>query len=129
MSEKAAFIEEWGKDMQTRRSVMSEDALTARERLLIALGIGLAVRCKPSINLHVERCLKAGATREQILEAAGVAVMMLGASSFTHVPEVIRALDDLESKTTHQPRYGLAARFRLPVRHQGAVPPNGRAAG
>jgi alkylhydroperoxidase/carboxymuconolactone decarboxylase family protein YurZ len=47
----------------------------------------------PCINLHVEKCITAGATPAQILEAAGVAVMMQGGPTFTHVPEVIRALE------------------------------------
>jgi AhpD family alkylhydroperoxidase len=78
------------------KTLMKEGALSVKEKELIALGIGLAVRCVPCINLHVEKCLKAGATREQILEAAGVAVMMQGGPSFTHVPAVIEALDHLE---------------------------------
>lgn len=75
------------------QATMREGALTVREKELIALGIGLAVRCVPCINLHVQKCLNAGATPEQIVEAAGVAVMMQGGPSFTHVPEVVRALE------------------------------------
>ena len=142
MPEAERFFRQWEKDMQMMQkeipavargfgnffqSVMAEGALTVREKELIALGISLAVRCKPCINLHVEKCLKAGATREQILEAAGVAVMMQGGPSFTHVPEVIRALEHLESKKAPQARWGLAARFRLPATHEGAAGPNGKA--
>jgi alkylhydroperoxidase/carboxymuconolactone decarboxylase family protein YurZ len=49
--------------------------------------------------LHVQGCLKAGATREQIVEAAAVAVLMAGGPAFTHVPEVLHALQHLESQT------------------------------
>jgi AhpD family alkylhydroperoxidase len=76
--------------------VMKEGALSVREKELIALAIGLAHRCTPCINLHVQGCLKAGATREQILEAAGVAVLMQGGPAFTHVPEVLEALEHLQ---------------------------------
>ena len=75
------------------QATMKEGALSVREKELIALGIGLAVRCKPCINLHVEKCITSGATAAQILEAAGVAVMMQGGPTFTHVPEVVRALE------------------------------------
>jgi AhpD family alkylhydroperoxidase len=75
------------------QATMKEGALTVREKELIALGIGLAARCVPCINLHVQKCLSAGATPAQIVEAAGVAVMMQGGPAFTHVPEVIRALE------------------------------------
>lgn len=77
------------------QAVMGEGALSVREKELIALGIALALRCAPCLYLHVEKCLRAGATREQVLEAAGVAVMMQGGPSYTHVPEVIKALDHL----------------------------------
>jgi AhpD family alkylhydroperoxidase len=78
------------------QATMKEGALSVREKELIALGIGMAVRCMPCINLHVEKCITAGATPAQILEAAGVAVMMQGGPSFTHVPEVIRALEHFQ---------------------------------
>ena len=79
------------------QALMKEGALSVREKELIALGIGVAVRCVPCIYLHVQKCLQAGATREQILEATGVAVMMQGGPSFTHVPEVIHALEQLDA--------------------------------
>jgi AhpD family alkylhydroperoxidase len=102
------FFEQWSQDQAKLKDLapdilrgfgamfqatMKEGALSVREKELIALGIGMAVRCVPCINLHVEKCITAGATREQILEAAGVAVMMQGGPTFTHVPEVVRAVE------------------------------------
>lgn len=113
-SKTAAFFDQWGANQQAMKesapniargfggmfqALMKEGALSVREKELIAMAIGLAVRCEPCINLHVDKCLKAGATREEILEAAGVAVVMQGGPSFTHVPEVIHALDHLEGKS------------------------------
>lgn len=37
-----------------------EDGLSVKHKELIALGIGIAVRCEPCIFTHVEKCLKAG---------------------------------------------------------------------
>jgi AhpD family alkylhydroperoxidase len=76
--------------------VMGEGALTVREKELIALGIAVAAPCAPCIKLHVKKCLGAGATKEQILEAASVAVMMAGGPGFTHLPVVIDALEAAE---------------------------------
>jgi len=70
-------------------------ALTTAQKELIALGIGLAVRCENCIYAHVNAALRAGATREQILEAAGVAVLMQGGPTYTYLPRVIEALDAL----------------------------------
>ena len=75
------------------QKVMTEGKLTVREKELIAVGIAIAIQCKPCINLHVKKCLGAGASKEEILEAAQVSVMMAGGPGFTHMPEVIDALE------------------------------------
>ncbi|MFO0873136.1 MAG: carboxymuconolactone decarboxylase family protein [Phycisphaerales bacterium] len=84
------------------QSLMREGALTVREKELVALGIGLAARCEGCIFSHVEKCLKAGATCEQILEVAGVAVMMGGGPTYTYLPKIVEALDHFaeQSSTT-----------------------------
>ena len=75
--------------------VMKDGALDLKCKELIALALGLVVQCKPCIYLHVQKALQVGASREQILEAAEVAVMMGGGPAYTHVPEVMQALDEL----------------------------------
>ena len=76
-------------------AVMKEGVLSVREKELIALGIGMTVRCDPCINLHVQKCLEAGATKEQVMEAASVAVMMQGGPCFTYLPKVVEAIEAL----------------------------------
>jgi AhpD family alkylhydroperoxidase len=78
--------------------VMAEGTLTVREKEFVALGISVALRCVPCIRLHVQKCLDAGATRQQILEAASVAVMMGGGPAYTHIPIVVETLDELQGK-------------------------------
>lgn len=112
-SEVAAFFEAWQADRQKMKTqaptlsaafgtfyqaLMKEGSLSVREKELIALGIGMATLCMPCISLHARGCLKAGATRAQILEAAGVAVMMQGGPAFTHMPELLATLDHLEKQ-------------------------------
>ena len=75
------------------QKIMGEGKLTVREKELIALGIAMAIQCKPCIFLHVKKCLGSGASKEEIMEAAQVAVMMAGGPGFTHMPEVIDALE------------------------------------
>lgn len=77
--------------------VMKDGALSAREKELIALGIGVAVQCESCIRLHTQKCLGAGATKEQILEAASVATMMGGGPAYTHIPVVMDTLEALGS--------------------------------
>jgi AhpD family alkylhydroperoxidase len=75
--------------------VMGEGSISVLEKELIAVAIGVAIRCEPCIKLHVKKCLDAGATKEQILEAASVAVMMGGGPAYTHIPVVIDTLENL----------------------------------
>lgn len=77
--------------------VMRDGAISLLEKELIAVGISVALCCTPCIRAHVRRCLRAGATKEQILEAASVAVVMGGGPASMYVPDVIDTLEALES--------------------------------
>ena len=82
------------------QAVMRDGATSLREKELVAFGIGLAVRCDSCIYAHVQKALRAGATREQVMETAGVAVMMQGGPTYTYLPKVVEALDALETAET-----------------------------
>ena len=77
------------------QAIMKDGALSLKQKELIALAAGLAVRCEPCIILHVQKCLDAGASKEEILEAASVVIMMQGGPSYTYVPKVVEALEAL----------------------------------
>ena len=76
---------------------MSDGALSVKEKEFVALGIGLAKQCEPCIILHTKKCLEAGATPEEIIEAASVAVLMDGGPAYTHLPLVLETLEQIES--------------------------------
>ena len=76
--------------------VMKNGALSVMQKELIALGIGVTQHCAPCIRLHVQKALEAGATKEQVLEAAAVAVVMGGGPAYTHIPIVINTLEALD---------------------------------
>lgn len=80
------------------QATMQNGSLTVIEKELIAIAIGLAVRCENCIYAHIQAAIKAGATREQVLEAAGVAVMMQGGPTYTYLPRVTEALDYLAAQ-------------------------------
>ena len=107
----AAFFETWTSDRgrinreapdlgrgfaKFYQSVMKDGALTLREKELMAMAISVALRCEPCIYLHTRGCIKAGASREQVLEAAAVAAMMHGGPGLVYMPAVLRVLDHLE---------------------------------
>ncbi len=78
------------------KELMKEGALSVKQKELIAVGIAVATRCEPCIYTHVEKCLKHGATPAEVMEAAGVAVMMSGGPGYTYAPIVAAALDHFE---------------------------------
>jgi AhpD family alkylhydroperoxidase len=79
------------------QAAMKPGALSTLDKELIALAIGLSVRCENCIYAHIRAAVGAGATREQILDAAGVAVLMQGGPTYTYLPRVVEALDALEA--------------------------------
>jgi len=74
----------------------AEGGLDVKQKELIALGIGVTARCDACIYSHIEKCLKAGATRKEIMDAAGVAVMMGGGPVYTYTTVVAAALEHLD---------------------------------
>jgi len=52
----------------------AHDLLGAKMRELIALAVAVTVRCDGCIAVHTDAAVKAGATREEIAEALGVAI-------------------------------------------------------
>ena len=76
--------------------IMKDGAISLKEKEFIALGIAVAQCCVPCIRAHVKKSLEAGATKEQILEAASVAVMMGGGPAYTHIPVVMDTLEALQ---------------------------------
>lgn len=109
----AAFYESWPSTMNAAKARLPDmgrafaglfqtlmkdggpEGLSVKYKELIALGISVASRCEPCIYTHVEKCLKAGASAQEVMEAAGVAVVMGGGPVYTYTPVVAAALDHL----------------------------------
>lgn len=72
--------------------VMADGALSLKTKELIALAIGVAIHCEHCVVLHVQGAKRAGATPEEILEAAQVGVVMGGGPAFTFLPLVAQVL-------------------------------------
>ena len=65
---------------------------------LMALGIVITMKCKPCIFLHTKICLEIGATMEEILETAGVALSMGGGPVYEYIGYVIEAIEFYKKK-------------------------------
>jgi pyruvate dehydrogenase E2 component (dihydrolipoamide acetyltransferase) len=75
-----------------------EAELERKYKELIGFAIALYARCDYCMTLHIKQALSEGATREEILEAAAVAVAFGGSPSMAYLSTtVMSALDEFES--------------------------------
>ncbi|RBP10555.1 AhpD family alkylhydroperoxidase [Roseiarcus fermentans] len=58
------------------QAALTQGALDPKTKELIALAIGVAVRCDDCIAFHVKAAVDHGASREEILETLGMAIYM-----------------------------------------------------
>lgn len=58
------------------QSALAPKALDTKTKELIALAIGVAVRCDDCIAFHVKAAIDQGASREEVLETLGMAIYM-----------------------------------------------------
>ncbi len=81
---------------QLHKGAMSDGVLSTPTKELIALGIAICVNCDGCIAWHVHDALRAGATRPEVLETIGVALMMGGGPAAIYGCEALEALEQFE---------------------------------
>lgn len=67
-----------GKFSEVAKEALAPKHLPAKVKELMALAIGISVRCEGCILGHVRDAIKAGATLEEISETVEVAILMGG---------------------------------------------------
>ncbi len=75
------------------KSSLTDNALSKRTKELIALAIAISVRCDGCIAFHVHDAVKAGCTREEVMETIGVAILMGGGPAVVYGCEAMAALN------------------------------------
>lgn len=73
------------------QATMAAGALSALDKELIALAIGVAARCDGCLGFHVKNLVRLGVSREQLMETLGVAVYMGGGPALMYAAEAVRA--------------------------------------
>jgi len=93
------FGEQSPDSMECFRSLMGavekEKVLSAKTKELMAIAISITQQCEWCIAFHVNNALEEGATEEEVMEAAWVAVLMGGGPALMHAGLVLEALEDL----------------------------------
>jgi AhpD family alkylhydroperoxidase len=75
------------------KKAVEDGALSARTKELMALAVGIAVRCEGCIAYHVHDAVAAGATRRELLETIGVAIMMGGGPALMYAAHALDAVE------------------------------------
>ncbi len=68
------------------------DLLGAKTRELIALAVAVTRQCDGCITIHTSAALKHGATREEIVEALGVAIAVNAGAALVYSARVMDAV-------------------------------------
>lgn len=80
-------------------TAVADGALDTKTKELIALAISVATRCDDCIAHHTYDALAAGATRDEIADALGVAILMGGGTSVVYATHAIEALEQFAERT------------------------------
>ena len=80
------------------QTAVAPGMLDAKTKELIALGIAISVRCNGCIAFHVHDALESGASRAEIVETIGVAILMGGGPSMVYGCEALEALQEFSAK-------------------------------
>lgn len=78
------------------KGASTANQLDTKTKELIALAIAVAVQCDDCIAFHTHDALKAGASKDEIMEAVSVAVLMGGGPAMMYMTHVMRAIEDFE---------------------------------
>jgi AhpD family alkylhydroperoxidase len=80
----------------TMHKAVGEDKfLSVKIKELISLGIAICVRCEGCIAFHVKDAIGAGATKEEIVETIGVAIVMGGGPSVVYGNKAYKAMQEM----------------------------------
>lgn len=85
------------------KGALQAGTLSAVQKELIALAIGVASHCDGCIGFHAKSLVRAGATREQVMEALAVAVYMGGGPSLMYAADAVRAFEEFAAAAKASP--------------------------
>ena len=74
-------------------SATATGALDTRTKELIALAIAVAIRCDGCVAFHAEAAERSGASREEVMEAMGMALYMGAGPSLMYAAQAVEAYD------------------------------------
>ena len=100
--------EVWAGFAALHGAAVSDGALPASTKELIALAIAVVKHCDGCIAYHAKAAARRGATPEEVAEALGVALLMDGGTASVYAPRAWDAYREFD-RSAHRPAAGAAA--------------------
>ena len=69
----------------------------AKTKELMGLVASMVLRCDDCITYHIVRCREEGVTREEMLEAFNVALVVGGSITIPHLRRAVATLDEVDA--------------------------------
>jgi AhpD family alkylhydroperoxidase len=86
------------------QSALKTGALDTKTKELIALAVSVALRCDDCIGFHSKAALQSGASRDEVLEALGMAIYMGAGPSVMYASHAIEAFDQFATQAADGPK-------------------------
>lgn len=83
---------------QLQKTTMMDGALSHKTKELMALAIAISQRAGPCLTFHIRDAIAAGATRTEVLETIGVALLMGGGPAAVHGAMALEAMKQFEEQ-------------------------------
>lgn len=83
---------------QSRVAVYKDGALDGRMKELIALAVGISMRCEGCVTHHARLAAKKGLTRQEVAEMIGVVMQMCGGPGMAVGAEALAAYDEFSAQ-------------------------------
>lgn len=77
-----------------------DGALPAQTKELLGLVASTVLRCNDCIDYHLEQCAKSGLTKDEIVDALNVALVVGGSIVIPHLRHAVETLELLEQEGT-----------------------------
>lgn len=77
-----------------------DGALTGKTKELLGLVASAVMRCNDCIDYHLEQCAEAGYTKEEIVDALNVALVVGGSIVIPHMRHALQTIELLQQEGT-----------------------------
>lgn len=74
-----------------------DGALDKKTKELIALALGVAARCDGCLGFHTQALVRLGTTRQEVVEALGMATYMGGGPSLMYAADALTAFEQAQA--------------------------------